>query len=238
MQLKKKERFINKDLNRIWKTKNIEKLKNIKILKNEDLELKKIHSIIETIIKQKKKENLIIIDLHNTSSQNGLFTIVNNEKEAKIASFINIPCITKLFTKVRGSLAQYYNSKGITSLVFEGGTIGDPASIYNHETGIYQVLEKMKFIKKTDIPKKIIEEDKKMNFVLKKEYIKYKVKYIHKINSEDNFIMKSNVANFQDVKKNEVLGVDKEGEVKSPINGKILMPLYQAQGSEGFYIIQ
>ena len=50
--------------------------------------------------------------------------------------------------------------------------------------------------------------------------------------------MKSNVANFQDVKKNEVLGIDKEGEVKSPINGKILMPLYQTQGSEGFYIIQ
>ena len=96
----------------------------------------------------------------------------------------------------------------------------------------------MKFIKKIDIPKKIIEEDKKMNFVLKKEYIQYKVKYIHKINSEDKFRMKSNVANFQDVKKNEVLGVDKEGEVKSPINGKILMPLYQTQGSEGFYIIQ
>ena len=236
--IEKKERFINKDLNRIWKTKYIEKLKNIQILKNEDLELKKIYSIIETIIKQKKKENLIIIDLHNTSSQNGLFTIVNNEKEAKIASFINIPCITKLFTKVRGSLAQYYNSKGITSLVFEGGTIGDPASIHNHETGMYQILEKMKFIKKMDVPKRIMEEEKKMNFVLKKEYIQYKVKYIHKINSEDKFIMKSNVANFQDVKKNEVLGIDKLGEVKSPINGKILMPLYQTQGSEGFYIIQ
>ena len=27
-------------------------------------------------------------------------------------------------------------------------------------------------------------------------------------------------------------------KVFSPINGKILMPLYQEQGSEGFYIIQ
>ena len=30
----------------------------------------------------------------------------------------------------------------------------------------------------------------------------------------------------------------KKGEIISPCNGKILMPLYQEQGNEGFYIIQ
>ena len=50
--------------------------------------------------------------------------------------------------------------------------------------------------------------------------------------------MKPNVINFQNIKKGEVLGSDKNGDVKSPFDGKILMPLYQEQGTEGFYIIQ
>jgi len=236
--IKQKERFINIDLNRIWQKKHIDTAIKQNNSKNSEYnELKKIHSIIETIIQKKKKNNITIIDLHNTSSPDGLFTIVNNEKETKIASYINIPCVTKLFTKVKGSLAQYYNSKGITSLVFEGGLIGDPMSIFNHENGIYKMLEKMKFIQSKDIPKKIINEREKMKSIFKKKFVKYEVKYIHKIQPEDNFIMKSNISNFQDIKKNEVLGIDKNGEIKAPIKGKILMPLYQSQGSEGFYII-
>ena len=65
-----------------------------------------------------------------------------------------------------------------------------------------------------------------------------KIKYIHLISESDNFLMKPNVINFQNVKKGEVLGSDKNGDVISPFDGKILMPLYQEQGREGFYIIQ
>ena len=50
--------------------------------------------------------------------------------------------------------------------------------------------------------------------------------------------MKPNITNFQVVKKGELLGYDVNGDVLSPFNGKILMPLYQEQGNEGFYIIQ
>jgi succinylglutamate desuccinylase len=237
--IEKKERFVDEDLNRIWSQKNINSLlKTENNIISEYTELKKIHSIIETIIQKKKKNNLVIVDLHNTSSPNGLFTIVNNKKEEKIASFMKIPCITKLFTKVRGSLVQYYNYKGITSLVFEGGAIGDPASIHNHESGIYRMLEKMKFITIQNIPKNILEKEKKIELFSKRKFQKYEVKYIHKINPTDNFIMKVDINNFQKIKKNETIGFDKNGEIKSPINGKILMPLYQSKGSEGFYIIQ
>ena len=54
----------------------------MKINNSSHNELRKIHSIIETIIQKKKKNNITIVDLHNTSSPDGLFTIVNNEKEA------------------------------------------------------------------------------------------------------------------------------------------------------------
>jgi len=146
---------------------------------------------------------------------------------------IKIPIITKLFSKVKGSFSQYYNSKNISTIVFEGGAIGDPASIYNHEMGIFRILEKIKIIKKEDVP----------DFIGKKittnnDNNTYKVKYIHQISENDNFLMKPNVTNFQVIKKGEILGYDNNGDVLSPFDGKILMPLYQEQGNEGFYIIQ
>ena len=49
--------------------------------------------------------------------------------------------------------------------------------------------------------------------------------------------MMNNITNFKNVNKNDIIGKDVNGEVRAPIKGKILMPLYQSQGSEGFYII-
>ena len=235
--IKQKERYIDYDLNRIWNKKYIQMSIKNNQKASELTELKKIHFIIEKIIQKKKKNNITIIDLHNTSSPDGLFTIVNNKNEEKIASYIEIPCITKLFSKVKGSLVQYYNSKGITSLVFEGGAINDPVSIFNHENGIYKILEKMKFIKAKDIPSHITKEREQIKLIHHSKFIKYKVRYIHKIKKEDKFIMMNNITNFKNVNKNDVVGIDRNGKVKAPYKGKILMPLYQTQGSEGFYIV-
>lgn len=232
--IEKKERYIDVDLNRIWTKKTINEVKKGKIKDvYEYKELIKIHDIIDVILKKKKKKDVIIIDLHNTSSASGLFTVINNTKDFKLASAIQIPVITKLFNKVKGSFSQYYNSKNISTIVFEGGAIGDPASTNNHEIGIFKILESCGVIKKEDTPNFITNRS---NSKTKKSL--YKVKYIHLISESDNFLMKPNVINFQNIKKGEVLGSDKNGDVKSPFDGKILMPLYQEQGTEGFYIIQ
>ena len=232
--IEKKERYIDIDLNRIWTKKIIDEVKKGKIKDvYEYKELIKIHDIMDVILKKKKKKDVIIIDLHNTSSASGLFTVINNTKDFKLASAIQIPVITKLFNKVKGSFSQYYNSKNISTIVFEGGAIGDPASTNNHEIGIFKILESCGVIKKEDTPNFITNQSNSKN---KKNL--YKVKYIHLISESDNFLMKPNVINFQNVKKGEVLGSDKNGDVISPFDGKILMPLYQEQGREGFYIIQ
>ena len=88
------------------------------------------------------------------------------------------------------------------------------------------------------IPENIVKYSKKLDTPEKEKLSKYQVKYIHNISKEEGFIMKPNVINFQKIKKGEVIGFDIKGEVLAPSSGKILMPLYQEQGKEGFYIIQ
>ena len=95
----------------------------------------------------------------------------------------------------------------------------------------------MKFIKAKDIPSHITKKREQMKLIHHSKFIKYEVRYIHKIKKEDKFIMMNNITNFKNVNKNDVVGIDRNGKVKAPYKGKILMPLYQTQGSEGFYIV-
>ena len=44
--------------------------------------------------------------------------------------------------------------------------------------------------------------------------------------------------NFQAIEIGEKLGTDHQGPVTSPLSGLILMPLYQEQGGEGFFVVQ
>ena len=50
--------------------------------------------------------------------------------------------------------------------------------------------------------------------------------------------MKPGYKNFQKISKGEVLAEDRNGHIVSQYNGRILMPLYQKQGEEGFFIIK
>ena len=54
--------------------------------------------------------------------------------------------------------------------------------------------------------------------------------------------LNGNITLFNDlnlkVKKGELIAKDKNGDIFSPANGRILMPLYQKQGEDGFFIIK
>tara|TARA_Y100000589_G_scaffold332017_1_gene388602 strand:+ start:1015 stop:3780 length:2766 start_codon:yes stop_codon:yes gene_type:complete len=231
--VKKKSRYLDEDMNRVWK----EKQSKSKTKSSEQNEMHILKKEIEKIIINKNKKNICIIDLHNTSSPNGVFAIANNQQEVNLAAKIGIPVITNLFTKVQGSLSSYYSKKDIMSIVFEGGAIGDPASIKNHEAGIWKILLEQKMIKLNSVPKKISNNLKIMqDFSIKKGGL-FQVKYIHEINKKDDFFMIPNMKNFDKIKKHDIIGHDRKGEVKAPISGYLLMPLYQEKGKEGFYIV-
>jgi len=234
--LQNNSRYIDHDMNRMWTQKEIDSQSKQHI--SEKKELLILHNLIEKIISLKKKKNICIIDLHNTSSPSGVFTIVNNKKEEKLAQYLNIPVIKDLFSKVKGSLASYYNARNVTSIVFEGGSIGDPASINNHEAGIWKILEKKEFISNNSIPEKVLKNYQNMINFSNKIKGNYSVKHIHKIKKNDNFLMYPNMQNFETIQKGQVIGEDENGPIKSPKTGHLLMPLYQEQGEEGFYIIQ
>ena len=62
------------------------------------------------------------------------------------------------------------------------------------------------------------------------------VLYRHRITSEDGFRMRPGFASFDAVREGQPLATDRAGEVTSPRDGHLLMPLYQPLGDDGFFV--
>ncbi len=66
----------------------------------------------------------------------------------------------------------------------------------------------------------------------------FEIRYRHAISDDDDFQMRTGFASFDMVQPGEVLADSVNGEVLVPYGGRLLMPLYQRLGEDGFFIIE
>lgn len=234
-------RFINKDLNRCWSNENVEKAKQTSLheLDDELQEIKEILEIIEQVIDKDKPEKVIVLDLHTTSSFGGIFTIVTDDEDSiNIGVELHAPVIKGMLDGIQGTAMHFFNSKNfdlkMTPVTFESGQHNEELSINRAIAAITNCMRTIKSVSPNDVEhqhdKLLIEYSKdlpKVSVLINK----------HHIHSDDLFEMKPNFKNFQKIKKGEQLASDKNGPIYSPTDGLILMPLYQKQGEDGFFII-
>ncbi len=235
-------RFIDKDLNRCWHPEIVEKAENstFEQLNAEEQEIKEIIQLLIKKISDYKPEKIYFLDLHTTSSTGGIFTIVSDIKESvEIGIKLNAPVVLGLLNGVKGTSTEYFSHSfmGIptVSLTFESGNHHDNLSV---NRAIAVMTNLMTLIGNFEAE----HVENRHNFLLQ-EFSNglpklSKLLYKHSIVPSDNFAMKPGYMNFQKIKKGEILAKDKNGNIQSPFSGRILMPLYQKLGEDGFFIIK
>lgn len=227
------KRFVNHDLNRCWTEEYIQKcLNSAEELVDEDKELIELYHLLNSIISE-DYEHKYIIDLHTTSADNGNFLVYpETVKDTAIAKKLGLPIITNLDDYLQGTtLLKYYSSDEVVSFAFEGGQIGSPKAIDIHAEGIWQLIQLAGLIPLVNEPRELIDPSENLPSLLR-------VIHRHGVNAEDQFKMKPGFESFQRVEKGELLAEDKSGEITAPIEGRIFMPLYQAAGDDGFFIVE
>ena len=125
----------------------------------------------------------------------------------------------------------------ITSICFEAGQHNSPDSVDHAVSAIIQCFGAAGGFFEEDIEMKhemLLTQDSQG---LPKEA---QLIYCHHIKAGDNFKMREDkiYRNFDFVIKDELLAYDKNGNIKALCDGRILMPLYQKQGNDGFFIIK
>jgi succinylglutamate desuccinylase len=243
----RKVRFIEKDLNRQFLLANIENLKGIppqyftsKKIDFEDLELIALLQTIENEIITYKPKKVIVLDLHTTSADGGIFTIVADDAESiAVASELHAPVVKGFVRGTGGTTIHYFKTENMGvptfALSFEAGQHDDPLSEKRAIAWLVNALRATDCVQPEDVETKHEEILRGYSDKLPKV-----VQLIdsHKITDSDNFKMMPNYKNFQVVKKGEKLATDKKGDIKAPEDCLILMPLYQAQGHDGFFLVK
>lgn len=236
------KRFIETDLNRHMTLENVARVKGTPSaqLKAEDLELKQLLERIEQEIEAYQPERLIILDLHTTTADGGIFSIVTDDPESvRMGVELHAPAIKGMLSGLTGTTLHYFvkeNTKVETiPVTFESGQHNDPLSVDRAVSAIVNCLRTIGCVPPKDV-------ENRHDDILQ-TYSKHLPKvseliHVHSIKPGDDFEMHLGYKNFQPIEKGELLAEDRHGPIHAPYTGHILMPLYQKQGNDGFFIVR
>lgn len=240
--IEKGQRFIKKDLNRQWTKANIRRIRNspMQQLDSEDLEALELLSIIEAEIEDYQAEKIILLDLHTTTAFGGIFSIATDDPvSVRIAVELHAPVIKGLLEGIKGTTLHYFNNDNFepetVAICFESGQHDEPLSVNRAIAALTNLMRIVGCVRTEDVENRhdalLIEHSKELPKVAQ-------LIMCHRIKPDDKFQMIPNYKNFQEVAKGELLAQDTNGKIYARKNGRILMPLYQTQGDDGFFLIK
>ncbi len=243
--VEKKVRYIDKDLNRSWIPSEIERIlatDNEADLDAEDQEIREILSVIHHYIETENPTRVVVLDLHTTTAHGGIFTIPAPTAEARrIGLAMKAPVLHGFLDGLQGTTLHYFTKENfdinITAVCFEAGQHNCDDSPKHAVSAIISCFTAIGGFYEEDIESK---HDDLLESRAADLPLEAKLVYIHPVTPLDEFKMKPTpiYQNFDPIELGELLAHDRNGAIRAPYGGLILMPLYQKQGSDGFFIVQ
>ena len=231
------KRFISKDLNRMWDPESVERLRASDPAQDtvEQREQRELLALIDSEL-AKAKNGSIFLDLHSSSAAGSPFTVMNDTLQNRKAAFaLPCPVLIGLEENVKGPLLEYVAGLGHVAVAVEGGKHTEPETIDRHETAIWLTLITAGCIEQSAAPK-IEEQFRDMKDSARGLPGVLEIVHRHGLTEGDGFRMEPGFMNFTAVSKGRVVAQDQLGEVRVPRDGFLLLPLYQGQGEDGFFM--
>ncbi len=236
--LEQRVRYINADLNRQWTAENVRtaELEQGTPEVSELLEQNELLIVIREAINRALGE-IYFLDLHTTSAHGQPFATVGDTlRNRRFALNFPLTIVLGLEEQIDGTLLEYANNLGAITMGVEAGQHEAMTSVDNHEAVIWIATVATENFRREDLP-----ELDKSRSVLKRASGGEKVvevRHRHAIVPDDHFEMEPGFKNFQAVRRGKILARDRVGAIKASETGLILMPLYQALGDDGFFLVR
>lgn len=238
--LEENVRYIDEDMNRLWFPSIIDRLSNTPEHQIESSERREIKHLLPILgdIKNKSDQPIFLVDLHTFSAEGYMFAITSTDpRQRELISNLHVPMVFGIGKALRGTALRYYQKQGFISFGLEGGQHQDELTEYNITSALTLLLKTLGCIEEQYVSKiKKYEQDLKSQ--TRHLPVETELVYQHMIEPGDDFRMRPGYQNFQPIKKGEWLANDRDGKIVARCDGYILMPLYQSQGDDGFFIIQ
>lgn len=236
--LRSKMRFVDTDLNRHWTPGTISALKGVTDFSGRPEEDRERSELVEVFAQEiaVARGPVHFVDLHTSSADGAPFvTCGDTLRNRAFCKGFPLPILLGLEEQVDGSLLEYLNNFGFVTMGVEAGQHDAPHVVARHEAVIWIALVKAGMVDRERIPRLgrfrdlLREATHGLPAILE-------VRHRHPITAEDEFRMEPGFVNFDPIKKGRLLARDRGGPIHASENGRILLPLYQGKGDDGFFI--
>ncbi len=227
-------RLIDEDLNRMWSVEGLERVHSGSNGSAESHELTGLKELIEAEVRQASGP-VLLLDLHSTSAPGAPFSILADTLQNRpFVEALPIPTVFGLEEHLDGPLLTWFTNCGHSAIVVEGGRNRHGATRENLANATWILLGAAGCIDPQSSPVRRAHEclsraTPNLPGVLE-------VVHMHPLDPGDRFEMRPGYRGFQAVDEGEILAEDRDGFVKAPQRARILMPLYQGEGEDGFFL--
>jgi predicted deacylase len=233
-------RFVAEDLNRMWLPERLAALSAEAAqaaLNVEERECRELLAAIAAALAQRRGP-IVFLDLHTTSAPGIPFAIVADTLlNRRLALSLAAPVIFGLEEQLDGTTLNYMNDRGYAAVGFEGGQNDAPSSIDHNEAALWTILVAAGCLAGDCMPQAMRARNQLAERTAGVPRL-LEVRYRHAIEPDDQFVMAPGYVNFQPVARGDLLAHDRRGEIRARESGRILLPLYQSQGADGFFLVR
>ena len=176
------------------------------------------------------------LDLHTTSAEGHPFVVVGDDPAHRaFAHSFGLPVFLGLVGRLSGALTPYLCTRGVTAIAIEGGQNDDEWSVVRHTAAIRLALVECALLPAAslgpfNLSRRLLEHARAS--------LPHEIEIVSRyaITPEDEFVMQPGFSNIHPVSAGTLLAHDRHGEIRAPEDGLVVMPLYQGQGDDGFFM--
>lgn len=238
--LAERRRYVHRDLNRQWSEESVREARRlvaaspangVEVELHETVELA---DVLDAII-ARARGPVFALDLHTTSAEGTPFGVVGpGAANREFAAHFALPKLVGLEAQLPGVLTRYLGERGCVTFAVEGGQ-HDGAPARDHLVASVKVAL---------VASGVVERERLPGIDAASETLArargglpelIEVLTRHAVAPEHGFAMEPGFSTIHPTPKGALIARDKRGEIRAPSDCLVLLPLYQALGSDGFF---
>lgn len=233
-------RSVEHDLNRLWSPAEIARARAAapKNLGADQAELLDMLRVLEAEL-SRANGGATLLDLHSTSGAGPPFALVAHPVHGReLAQALEAPLLLGLERILGGTLLEWFTARGQRAVVLEGGQNEAPSTVDHHESAIWLFLAASGALDEREVGS-LDGHRARLRASVRELPRVLEISYRHELEPGEPFRMLPGYANFSPVRAGELLAHSGEGfarEVRSPETATLIMPRYQGQGLDGFFL--
>ena len=231
-------RFVDRDLNRIWLPERVSAIRAGNLPGPPTAEDREQAGLLRAIdeVRAAARGEVFFLDLHTSSADGCPFlTCGDTLRNRRFALRFPVPIILGIEEQLDGSLLEYMSEIGCITLGVEAGKHDKESSVDHHESVLWIALVAAGLVSPRNLPH-LSRHRQRLRSATRNVYHVTEVRYRQPVLDGRSFRMEPGFENFQPVRRGQLLAMENGREIRAKETGLVLLPLYQGQGEDGFFL--